>query len=410
MKVPLLISVLFLAINVSGATLRDGSQDSNVNSSRDSNILENASFDRDDVGADGDHPEEAVDTSFDLQQKRHLFISNTNGRWRQKRESGRAVIPYMFGDGGVSTADRNSIRAALDELEERTGCLKFKLRGSERKYMNVLGNTRSCSSFLGETGGGQDLKLGSGCRSKSTIQHEFMHALGIHHEQNRSDRNQFVTINFNAIRAGRENNFERESGSVLGSPYEYGSVMHYSSRAFSKDGSTRTIIPKTSGVTLGGAREATSTDIKKIKLYYQCEGAALRQWNDLNNRPCTSNCKCQSGQSGCGSDNNACHGSLVCSNNRCVSGSNPTPVPPPPSPAPTPSPSPSGRPWLIWQRNPQDGEFYCIDLKAADTANGNLVWYYRCNYTPGKFNLDLLAQCICHYAITASEISRTSLY
>ena len=67
-----------------------------------------------------------------------------------------------------------------------------------------------------------------------TIEHEFLHALGVHHEQTRPDRDQFVDIFWNNIDPKQKSNFEKRSSSVsLGFPYDYGSVMHYTTYAFS---------------------------------------------------------------------------------------------------------------------------------------------------------------------------------
>ena len=52
-------------------------------------------------------------------------------------------------------------------------------------------------------GGRQQLSLAAGCVTRhGTIMHEFLHALGFHHEQKRGDRDDFVTINWGNIQSG----------------------------------------------------------------------------------------------------------------------------------------------------------------------------------------------------------------
>ena len=92
-----------------------------------------------------------------------------------------------------------------------------------------------CWSRLGMEGGRQELNLNTrGCMDMGTIEHEFLHALGVHHEQTRPDRDQFVDIFWNNIIPKEKFNFYKESSSnvVISGPYDYGSVMHYSARAF----------------------------------------------------------------------------------------------------------------------------------------------------------------------------------
>ena len=62
--------------------------------------------------------------------------------------------------------------------------------------------------------------------------HEIGHAMGVLHEQSRPDRNDYVTVNFNNIISGTENNFYFYDESIVAcgmTPYDIGSVMHYSS-------------------------------------------------------------------------------------------------------------------------------------------------------------------------------------
>ena len=90
-----------------------------------------------------------------------------------------------------------------------------------------------------------------GClRGHSTAVHEFMHALGFHHEQNRPDRDQYVIIHEEIIKPKKEHNFKKAKRSdTLGQPYDYYSIMHYKKDAFSKNGKM-TIEPKQPGASI----------------------------------------------------------------------------------------------------------------------------------------------------------------
>ena len=53
---------------------------------------------------------------------------------------------------------------------------------------------------------GQIVKLSSGCNSKGSAEHEILHALGFYHEQNRPDRDQYVTIHHENVMSGKFHN------------------------------------------------------------------------------------------------------------------------------------------------------------------------------------------------------------
>lgn len=63
--------------------------------------------------------------------------------------------------------------------------------------------------------------------------------------QSSSERDEHVQIVWENIESGKENNFIKREDTVItnfGEQYDYGSVMHYSARAFSVNGEY-TIIP-----------------------------------------------------------------------------------------------------------------------------------------------------------------------
>ena len=74
-----------------------------------------------------------------------------------------------------------------------------------------------------------------GCLHKSVITHEFLHSMGMNHEQERPDRDDHVVIHWPNIEDDKEHNFEKMNTGEwfdMSSPYDGQSVMHYSATSF----------------------------------------------------------------------------------------------------------------------------------------------------------------------------------
>ena len=64
---------------------------------------------------------------------------------------------------------------------------------------------------------------------KGTILHEIGHVLGMLHEHQRNNRDDYLTINYDSLSYwGFGMNFVKEEDDDFGMPYDYNSVMHYS--------------------------------------------------------------------------------------------------------------------------------------------------------------------------------------
>ncbi|CAI9543459.1 unnamed protein product, partial [Staurois parvus] len=112
---------------------------------------------------------------------------------------------------------------------------------------------------------------GGGCVYRGIIQHELQHALGFHHEHARSDRDNYVDINYQYISEGYQGDFAKADTNNLGSPYDYGSVMHYDAYAFTNTSNQPTIVPKPDpNVPIGQRIGLSALDVLKINRLYQC--------------------------------------------------------------------------------------------------------------------------------------------
>lgn len=76
------------------------------------------------------------------------------------------------------------------------------------------------------------------------------------------------------IHSGRENNFDKfraDEIQHLGEPYDYGSIMHYGSKAFSKNGQPTILVLKQGARdNIGQRSKLSDNDIRQINKLYKC--------------------------------------------------------------------------------------------------------------------------------------------
>lgn len=146
------------------------------------------------------------------------------------------TIVYIIADG-FSQRVLTEIQASMDEWTSKTS-IKFKKRTNESNYITIRPNGQACncgSANLGMNGSRGGVNLGSGSR-RGVIIHEFGHTLGYMHEQNRSDRDQFVDIFPENIQDGAISQFRKSTNSINPGAFDPNSTMIYSSFTFSKNG------------------------------------------------------------------------------------------------------------------------------------------------------------------------------
>ncbi|XP_063054403.1 meprin A subunit beta-like [Engraulis encrasicolus] len=195
-------------------------------------------------------------------------LLNENARWDNP-------VPYvMTGDLGLHA--KGIILRALEQFRLKT-CIDFTPRQNQNPYISI-DKRGGCWSYVGKVfSGEQVISIGSGCEWVDIVEHELLHALGFYHEQSRYDRDDHVTIVWENIQTGRENNFLKKSQStisLLDTLYDYTSVMHYRASAFS-NGNGNTILtsdPEFQDV-IGKSTEMSSTDVLELNRLYCCDAA-----------------------------------------------------------------------------------------------------------------------------------------
>jgi hypothetical protein len=196
------------------------------------------------------------------------------------------VIPYDI--SAISNAqDKKKITDAMQTLmfavgtpiansQQRTTCVYFRPRQSTDKTYFKIQYGNGCSAHVGHLTNQQSTMTlqQNGCFYSRTIQHELMHVIGFYHEQSRPDRDQFLQINLQNVKADMAHNFNKYAwGSTVvnqGSNYDYASIMHYDTTAFSMNGKP-TMVPRQTGVTIGKSEVLSATDIAEVRNFYGCK-------------------------------------------------------------------------------------------------------------------------------------------
>ncbi len=153
------------------------------------------------------------------------------------------VVPYLF-DANVSSTQRTNALFAMEQWTD-VADITFVERTFEPNYIGIRNSSNDQNpgnnSPVGVQGGLQIINITS-WNAIFIIAHELGHALGLVHEQSRTDRSDYVQINFTNIDPDKWFNFQVATDAqpypktIYGLPdaqtYDFDSVMHYGQCSF----------------------------------------------------------------------------------------------------------------------------------------------------------------------------------
>ncbi|CAK1548297.1 unnamed protein product [Leptosia nina] len=206
-----------------------------------------------------------------------------------KRWPNQTVV-YYFAEGDFDEDQIKMIEEGMADIANKS-CIKFAERIKDEHALRIQGSSSGCYSSVGYTTEDTDeddepaqvLNLAKRCFKHGTVVHEMLHTLGFYHMQSTYDRDEFVEIIWDNIKSGHEHNFEKYNNDTVtdfGIPYDYGSVMHYPSVAFSKNGN-KTIVPLQENAKIGQRKGMSESDVIKLnKMYCDTPDKDLDTEND----------------------------------------------------------------------------------------------------------------------------------
>uniref|UniRef100_A0A3B4EZW7 Metalloendopeptidase n=1 Tax=Pundamilia nyererei TaxID=303518 RepID=A0A3B4EZW7_9CICH len=166
-------------------------------------------------------------------------------------------------DDDDGESEKKTILEAMKGFETAT-CVCFIPRTAEGAYLTIEPRY-GCSSLLGRIGEMQML----------------LHALGFYHEHTRSDRDEYIRVNWQNIIKDYYIDFYKKDSYNLNTKYDYSSVMHYGREgtAFGITPQSETLTPiPDPNIPIGQTVGMSDIDILRVNILYKCKKNTGRKY------------------------------------------------------------------------------------------------------------------------------------
>lgn len=189
----------------------------------------------------------------------------------------KCIVPYII-DSSFTSSEKEIITNAMSIITSASNGIKFVEKQDHIEFIEIrLTNDESCGdSKIAKQLGGQFIGINRHCVNTQTMLHEILHALGFSHEHARPDRDKYVKIKYENIVDGMNYNFDIVQNVVWDSitsktDYDYDSIMHYSTSAYSKNEHPTIEVVDASIDTqrLGRQQGLSKLDIQRLQKYYE---------------------------------------------------------------------------------------------------------------------------------------------
>jgi hypothetical protein len=140
-------------------------------------------------------------------------------------------VPYRF-DASVANVSRTLMITAMQQWQAVANVQFQPCNPCTGAFVTIRNDPTSNFADIGRLGAEQFVNINA-WNNRFVMVHELGHTLGLRHEQNRTDRDQYVIVYTQNITPGRADNFVIYTDATPYGPYDFDSVMHYGPCFFS---------------------------------------------------------------------------------------------------------------------------------------------------------------------------------